>query len=243
MSFEEISERLKRAEKVAVVTGAGVSRESGIPTFRGEEGLWRRHDPMKLASIEAFRDNPGLVWQWYEERRANIRSAKPNRGHEALADLERFCKVSVLTQNIDGLHQRAGSTRVLELHGNITRVKCTACSFKDEAAGRFPELPPRCNCGGILRPDVVWFGEPLSVEIWQSAIQEAYACDVMIIAGTSLVVSPANALPAFARRAGAVLVEVNPEETEMSREMNLSVREVSSVALGRLAELMERLRG
>ena len=165
--FEAITDKLKAAKKIAVVTGAGISQESGIPTFRGKEGLWRTYDPMKLATIDAFYDDPKLVWEWYEERRRNILAAKPNPGHNAIAELEKYKDVVVLTQNIDGLHQRAGSTKVLELHGSIIRIKCTVCDFKDEIINSFDKLPPKCNCGNILRPDVVWFGEALPQNVWQ----------------------------------------------------------------------------
>ena len=156
--FETISDKLKDAEKIIFVTGAGISQESGIPTFRGTDGLWRKYDPMQLATIDAFYDDPKLVWEWYEERRKNILQAKPNPGHFAIAELEKYKKVTVLTQNIDGLHQRSGSTKVLELHGSIIRIKCTVCSYKDNITSNFDELPPKClSCNNILRPDFVLF--------------------------------------------------------------------------------------
>jgi len=127
--FEDLENKLKNAEKIVFVTGAGISQESGIPTFRGKDGYWRKHDPMKLATIDAFYEDPKLVWEWYEDRRKNILAAQPNPGHKAIAELEKYAKVVVLTQNIDGLHQRAGSTNVLELHGSIIRIKCTVCDF------------------------------------------------------------------------------------------------------------------
>ena len=193
--FESVSDKLKNSEKIVFVTGAGISQESGIPTFRGTDGLWRKYDPMKLATIDAFYDDPQLVWEWYEDRRKNILAAKPNAGHYAIAELEKFTKVVILTQNIDGLHQKAGSKNVLELHGSIIRIKCTVCDYKADIQTKFENLPPQCDCGNILRPDVVWFGESLPQDVWQKAIIEANSCDVMIIAGTSLVVSPANTLP------------------------------------------------
>ena len=151
---KEIAEKLLLAKKVVFVTGAGISQESGIPTFRGKEGLWRNYDAMKLATINAFYDNPKLVWEWYNERRQNIFAASPNDGHKAIAELENFVDVVVLTQNIDGLHQKAGSSKVLELHGSIVKIKCTVCDFKDEIFTEFTEFPPLCNCVNILRPDV-----------------------------------------------------------------------------------------
>ncbi|MFB5618446.1 MAG: NAD-dependent deacetylase, partial [Candidatus Nitrosomaritimum aestuariumsis] len=153
--YEQIENQVKSAKKVVFVTGAGISQESGIPTFRGKDGLWRNYDAMKLATIDAFYDNPKLVWEWYNERRQNIFNSEPNLGHKAIAELENFVKVFVLTQNIDGLHQKAGSSNVLELHGSIVKIKCTVCDFKDEILTKFSNLPPLCKCGNILRPDVV----------------------------------------------------------------------------------------
>jgi len=185
--YDLIADQLRSAKKIVFVTGAGISQESGIPTFRGKDGLWRNYDPMKLATIDAFYDNPKLVWEWYNERRRNIFAAEPNLGHKAIAELEEFVKIVVLTQNIDGLHQKGGSSSVLELHGSIVKIKCTVCDFKDEIFTEFSELPPLCKCGNILRPDVVWFGEGLPQDVWQEAIIHANSCDVMVIVGTSLV--------------------------------------------------------
>lgn len=140
--FEIIKDQVQNIKKIVVVTGAGISQESGIPTFRGKDGLWRNHDAMKLATIDAFYDNPELVWTWYNERRANIFAAKPNPGHKAIAELEKYAQVSVLTQNIDGLHQKAGSTEVLELHGSIIKIKCSVCDYKEEIISEFSEIPP-----------------------------------------------------------------------------------------------------
>ena len=229
--FESVIKELRDAKKIVFVTGAGISQESGIPTFRGKDGLWRNYDVMKLATINAFYDNPKLVWEWYNERRKNIFSVEPNLGHTAIAELEKFVKVVVLTQNIDGLHQRAGSTEVLELHGSIVKIKCTVCDFKNEILTEFIQIPPLCKCGNILRPDVVWFGESLPQEIWQQAIIHASNCDVMIVVGTSLVVSPANTLPIYAKQNNATLIEINPEETIMSSDMDLSIRSTSVVTL------------
>ena len=229
--------RIGDSKRVVFVTGAGISQESGIPTFRGKDGLWRNHDAMRLATIDAFYEDPGLVWEWYNERRHNIFAAAPNQGHKAIAEFEKFADVAVLTQNIDGLHQKAGSSSVLELHGSIVKIKCTGCDFSDEIMTDFEENPPLCKCGSILRPDVVWFGEPLPQDVWQKAIIYASQCDLMIIAGTSLVVSPANTLPMYAKRNNATLGEINPEDTEMSSEMDLAIRDTSSNALPELVSL------
>jgi len=238
--FESLTEKLKNAKKIVFVTGAGISQESGIPTFRGNDGLWRKYDPMQLATIDAFYDNPKLVWEWYEDRRKNILNAKPNPGHFAIAELEKFKDVVVLTQNIDGLHQRAGSSHVLELHGSIIRIKCTVCEFEDDIPSSFENLPPKCiKCNNILRPDVVWFGESLPQKVWNQAIIEASSCEIMIVAGTSLVVSPANTLPVYAKENNATLIEVNPEQTQMSSEMDMSLRTTSAQALPSIIKIFE----
>ena len=237
--FDTVAQKLKDSRKIVFVTGAGISQESGIPTFRGKDGYWRKYDPMKLASIDAFYDDPKLVWEWYEDRRKNILSVKPNEGHFAISQMEEFKDVVVLTQNIDGLHQRSGSTNVLELHGSIIRIKCTVCDFIDNITENFESLPPKCKCGSMLRPDVVWFGEPLPQNIWQSAIKEASICDVMIIVGTSLVVSPANTLPVYAKQNGAILIEVNPEKTVMSNDMTLSIQATSVEVLPKMLSIFK----
>jgi NAD-dependent deacetylase len=238
--FESLAEKIKDANKIVFVTGAGISQESGIPTFRGNDGLWRKYDPMQLATIDAFNDDPKLVWEWYEERRKNILNAKPNPGHFAIAELEKFKNVIVLTQNIDGLHQRAGSSHVLELHGSIIRIKCTMCEFEDDITTSFENLPPKCTkCANILRPDVVWFGESLPQKVWNQAIIEANTCEIMIIAGTSLVVSPANTLPIYAKKNNAALIEVNPEHTQMSSEMDITFRTTSAKALPSIIKIFE----
>ena len=237
--FDTVAQKLKGSKKIVFVTGAGISQESGIPTFRGKDGYWRKYDPMKLASIDAFYDDPKLVWEWYDDRRKNILDVKPNEGHFAISQMEEFKDVVILTQNIDGLHQRSGSTNVLELHGSIIRIKCTVCDFIDNITENFESLPPKCKCGGMLRPDVVWFGEPLPQNIWQSAIKEASICDVMIIVGTSLVVSPANTLPVYAKQNGAILIEVNPEKTVMSNDMALSIQATSVGVLPKMLSIFK----
>ena len=237
--FESVAEKLKIAKKIVFVTGAGISQESGIPTFRGKDGLWRKYDPMKLATIDAFYDDPKLVWEWYEDRRKNILAAKPNLGHIAIADLEKYKDVCVLTQNIDGLHQRAGSSKVYELHGSIIKIKCTVCDFTEEVTTSFSKVPPMCKCGNMLRPDVVWFGESLPQDVWTEAIMQARSCDVMVIVGTSLAVSPANTLPLYAKQNNAVLIEVNPEVTQMSNAIDLSIRNTSANSLPNMVSIFE----
>ena len=237
--FKSIEDQIKKFGEIVFVTGAGISQESGIPTFRGEDGLWRNHDAMKLATIDAFYDNPKLVWEWYNERRMNIFQAQPNPGHRAIAELEKYVDVVVLTQNIDGLHQKSGSSNVLELHGSIVKIKCSVCDYKEEILTEISNLPPLCKCGNMLRPDVVWFGELLPQDVWQDAMNFASKCDLMIIAGTSLVVSPANTLPIYAKQNNATLIEINPENTSMSREMNLVIRNTSAESLPELVSLFK----
>ena len=236
--WDSISEKLRKAEKIVFVTGAGISQESGIPTFRGKDGLWRKYDPMKLATIDAFYEDPKLVWEWYEERRQNILNASPNPGHLAIVELEKYKNISVLTQNIDGLHQRAGSSSVYELHGSIITIKCTVCDFKNKITSGFLQLPPLCKCGNILRPDVVWFGEALPQDVWESAMIQASTCDAMIVVGTSLEVSPANLLPVYAKQNGAMVIEVNVEQTHMSSSMDLSLRTSAAKALPELVGII-----
>ncbi len=236
--WDTISDKLRKAEKIVFVTGAGISQESGIPTFRGKDGLWRKYDPMKLATIDAFYEDPKLVWEWYEERRQNILNASPNPGHVAIAELEKYKKVSVLTQNIDGLHQRAGSSSVYELHGSIITIKCTVCDFKNKITSGFSQLPPLCKCGNILRPDVVWFGEALPQDVWESAMMQASSCDAMIVVGTSLAVSPANLLPVYAKQNGATMIEVNVEQTHMSSSMDFSLGVSAAKALPELVGII-----
>ena len=238
--FELIKDQIEKIEKIVFVTGAGISQESGIPTFRGKNGLWKNHNPMELATIDAFYDNPKLVWEWYNEWRENVFDAQPNRSHLAIAELEKYTEVVVLTQNIDGLHQKAGTSKVLELHGSIKRIKCSVCDFKDNIQTKFSENPPLCRCGNMLRPDVVWFGESLPQDTWQKAMSFANQCDLMIVVGTSLVVSPANTLPIYAQENNAMLIEINPESTEMSSEMNLVINDPSTVALPKLTLLFEQ---
>ncbi len=212
-------EALRQARYVAVLTGAGVSAESGVPTFRDAlTGLWAQFNPEELATPQAFRRNPKLVWDWYAARREMIQRVAPNAGHRALAEMERRVpRFTLITQNIDSLHQRAGSRRVLELHGSISRVKC----FREETMiAQWKEeglVPPRCpNCGSYLRPDVVWFGEMLPADAMEEATEAVQTCDLFFSIGTSGVVEPAASLSYAALENGALVVEVNPERTPLS---------------------------
>jgi NAD-dependent deacetylase len=206
-------------EPVVVLTGAGISAESGVPTFRGEQGLWRSFRPEELATPEAFRRDPALVWEWYDWRRGLIGSCEPNAAHRTLAEMEGtlsdFC---LITQNVDGFHQQAGSRNVLELHGNIWRTRCTFCERTSEGFRvPLPEIPPHCSkCGALLRPDVVWFGESLPQDVLEVAWEVSARCRLMLVVGTSAVVHPAASLPIVALQNGAQLIEMNPAETPLS---------------------------
>ena len=210
-----------------MLTGSGVSAESGVPTFRdAQTGLWARYEPQDLATPEAFERDPGLVWEWYEWRRGLVREAEPNPGHLALVELERRVpSFTLVTQNVDGLHQRAGSENVLELHGNIMRSKCSVEGLEAEPRAGDESAPPLCpGCGAFLRPDVVWFGEALPGDAFAAASTAARTCDVFISAGTSSLVHPAAALPSAAARSGAVLVEVNPDDTPLTPQVDYALR-------------------
>jgi len=213
-----LAERLAGARSVVVLTGAGVSAESGVPTFRGADGLWRQYRVEDLATPEAFRRNPRLVWEWYDWRRQLIAGCAPNPAHAAIAWLERQVPEFLLvTQNVDGLHRRAGSVRMVELHGNLWRARCLQeGTTRDLPDVPLAEMPPRCSCGGLLRPDVVWFGEALPPSALEQALQAADSCDVFLVVGTSAAVQPAASLPRVAREHGAFVVEVNLESTPLT---------------------------
>ncbi len=209
---------LNKARSIAVLTGAGISAESGIPTFRGASGLWRQFRPEELATPEAFARDPQTVWDWYHWRRSLIAEARPNAGHLALALLEQSIpKFTLVTQNVDGLHGAAGSRAVLELHGSIWTLRCTQCGSQwvDREITEAKRLP-YCRCGGLARPGVVWFGEELPHHIWQAAERAVRACDVLLVVGTSAVVYPAAGLVPLARSSGAKTVEINIEESPLS---------------------------
>jgi NAD-dependent deacetylase len=232
---------LAAARRIAVLTGAGISAESGIPTFRdAQTGLWARHDPMQLATEEGFRADPALVWRWYAWRRGLVAKAQPNAGHRALAAAEmRFERLRVITQNVDGLHARAGSASLIELHGSIQRTVCLEhCGYREESPERVPRgEPPRCpRCGSWLRPGVVWFGEMLDPATLEESADEVAACDLMLVVGTSGLVYPAAGLPATARHAGAAVVTVNPEPTELDGLAAACVRGKAAEVLPRLLE-------
>jgi NAD-dependent deacetylase len=223
-------------DSMVVLTGAGISAESGVPTFRGEDGLWRQYRAEELATPWAFQRDPTLIWEWYDWRRGVIASCEPNVAHHTLAAMERQCEdFTLITQNVDGLHRRAGSQRLLELHGNIWQVRCTEeNTVVENSAVPLPEVPPRCSCGAVLRPHVVWFGESLDPKTLAAAFRAVENCQLVLVIGTSAVVQPAASLPAIARDKGAYLIEVNVERTPLSAYAD-------EVVLGPAAEELPRL--
>ncbi len=221
-TVDELRNLAGQANHIVAFTGAGISAESGIPTYRGEDGVWHKYDPAKYASINYFQKNPAYYWNFFQEvRYPGLKKAKPNRAHQALATLEEKGNLqAVITQNIDGLHQMAGSRRVLELHGNTTRFFCLECGDRhtmDDISARLEtQLPPTCSsCGGLVRPDVVFFGETLPHAVLEEARREAMGCDLFLAVGSSLVVQPAATLPVIAKEQGARLVIINLEATPL----------------------------
>jgi NAD-dependent deacetylase len=232
--------RLRVAKSVAVLTGAGVSAESGVATFRDPDGLWAKFRPEELASMDGFLKNPNLVWEWYQARREIVERVQPNAGHRALAAMqtwyeERGARFTLITQNVDKLHERAGSRRTVELHGNIVENCCSRCKRPHEYRyADAPEVkePPRCEyCGGMIRPAVVWFGEMLPPDALEEALEAAEHCDVFFSVGTSAEVYPAAGLPIEAKRAGAFFIEINPHETALSRFADMRLAAPSGEAL------------
>lgn len=220
-----------------MLTGAGISAESGVPTFReAQTGLWSRYDPQDLATPQAFRREPRLVWEWYAWRRELVARAMPNPGHTALAGLEQhFPEFTLITQNVDGLHQRAGSRRVIELHGSLHRSKCSQENRVVEFWPETGEIPPRCPvCGGLLRPDVVWFGESLPSQALEEAWKAAGRCQVFLSIGTSGLVEPAASLPYIAQRSGAVIAEINLGTTPLTPQADFILQQPAGKALPEL---------
>ncbi len=222
--LENAADALAAARRVAVLTGAGISAESGVPTFRGVDGLWRTYRAETLATPEAFAHDPALVWEWYDWRRGLIAPVRPNAGHTVLAGWEGlFEGLDVVTQNVDGLHALAGSRNVVELHGNIWKLRCTREGTVEESRETpLPNLPPVCpKCGALVRPHVVWFGEALDADVLERAYHLSATCQVMLVVGTSSVVEPAASLPLAARRAGAAILEINLEPTPLTPHADL----------------------
>ncbi len=236
--IQQAARALSSAGTTVALTGAGISVESGIPPFRGKGGLWEKIDPMKYAHIDAYEKDPGKVWEvLFCGLKDVLDKASPNAGHLGLSQLERMGLLqTVVTQNIDGLHQQAGSKDVIEFHGTFASQRCMRCGgTTDSRSLSMDQLPPKCACGGILRPDVVMFGELIPMDALQRAQMMASTCDVMMVVGTSATVEPAAYLPVIAKRAGATIIEVNPESTPLTRQ-------VTDIALlGEAGRVMRKL--
>jgi NAD-dependent deacetylase len=234
--------------RIAVLSGAGISAESGVPTFRDDKnGLWANFDPYELSSVQGWQQNPARVWAWYLWRHHLVRCVQPNDGHRAVAAWQNHAEVTVITQNVDDLHERAGSTPVHHLHGSLFAFRCDTCGLA--YTGDLPDMaepatqmePPTCSCGGLIRPDIVWFGEQLPKGPWQRAVEATATADVLVVVGTSGIVYPAAGLPDLAR--GAVIIEVNPEPTPLSASATLTVRQPASQALPTLLQRLPVLLG
>jgi NAD-dependent deacetylase len=245
-----LSERIRRALEdnlsICVLTGAGISAESGLPTFRGADGLWKNFRPEELANFDAFIRNPQVVWEWYNYRRQLIETVIPNQGHVALATIEHLMEdFTLVTQNVDNLHRRAGSQHVLELHGNIMQSYCIDCGAKDEQPDFSGENKiPNCkSCGGLVRPDVVWFGEMLPQDVFEEAEHAAQRCGLFLCVGTSAIVYPAASLPMIARQSGAFTVEVNIERTEQSKMFDETLFGKAGEILPSIAETIQLIKG
>ena len=227
--------KLKNAKTVSALTGAGVSSESGVPTFRGEQGLWKKYRPEELANFSAFIENPKLVWEWYNYRKNLIKQVEPNQGHYSLVEMENhFSDFFLITQNVDNLHHLAGSKTIYELHGNIMRNRCVDCNKQSDEFLFDENNLPRCSCGGLIRPDVVWFGESLPSDVIAKSFEAAEKSDVFFSIGTSAVVQPAASLPLEAKRAGAYVVEINFEPTVITNYVDESI-------IGKSGEILPEL--
>jgi NAD-dependent deacetylase len=236
--------KLADATSIFVLTGAGMSSESGLPTFRGVRGLWRTHRVEDLASEAGFARDPVLVWTWYNERRAAHRLAGPNAGHDALVTLERNAvSFTLATQNVDSLHLRAGSGNVLELHGHLREARCDRCRVRRPLDGDMLPSDIGHDCGGRFRPDIVWFGEALPERTWQAAAEAAARADVVLVVGTSGVVEPAASLATRVPGRGAFVIEVNPEDSAITPRADVALRGPAAVILPRLVETAANLSG
>ena len=236
--IEQVINLLQNSKFTVALTGAGISAESGVPTFRGDDGLWKQYDAMQLATPRAFSRNPKLVWEWYSWRINLIREAKPNPAHICLSKLESNGLLNaIITQNVDNLHQRAGSRNVLELHGNIFRVKCTSCNYRADIDKAPNEIPPTCpKCNSLLRPDVVWFGEALDIDLLHKAYSLASKAELILVIGSSLLVSPASELPNITLKHGGNVVEINLDDTYISPIATISIRAKAGMFFRSLCE-------
>jgi NAD-dependent deacetylase len=241
---DELLNRLEKARVVSVLTGAGVSAESGVPTFRDPDGIWEKFRPEELANFDAFISNPDFVWSWYQHRREIMREVKPNKGHLALAEMESiFDEFNLITQNIDNLHERAGSKRVTELHGNIERNYCISCkTFYNEVDVSERKVLKCENCGGLIRPDIVWFGEILPEKALKHAEECAKKSDVFLSIGTSAEVYPAALMPLLAKQFGAYVVEINIRPTVMSMDLDELIKGKSGEVLNDLINKLKEIK-
>jgi NAD-dependent deacetylase len=240
---EQLIDIMANCNRCAVLTGAGISAESNVPTFRGKEGLWGKFKPEELATMDAFMSNPKIVWEWYKWRRELIGQVEPNPGHQALVEMESlFGEFTLITQNVDGLHRQAGSSAPFELHGNICANKCLKCNTPapDEIEIDPDNIPTCAKCGGQLRPDVVWFGEMLNEQIIGAAFAAAESSELFFSIGTSAVVQPAASLPMIAKQCGATLVEINPERTPLTSMADFYFPEPSGECLPRLLAALKQ---
>ncbi len=238
--------KIANAERVVALTGAGISVDSGIPDFRSADGLWSKYDPMEYATIQAFHANPVKIWKMLRELSEMVGDAQPNPGHTGLAELEALGKLSsIITQNVDGLHQAAGNTVVIEFHGNGRKLVCPSCNRKYDREDMVPDVfPPMCACLNILKPDVVFFGEMIPMDALVHAHAETEACDVMLVIGTSAQVVPAASFPPIAKSKGAMVIEINPEHTPLTTHIaDISIHERASIAVPALARAVRSLLG
>lgn len=245
MFSQKLLLRLKNAYSVTVLTGAGISAESGVPTFRGRNGLWNNYPVEELATIDALEKNPILFWQFYRWRRDLLKKIKPNLGHYALVDIENYFEdFTLITQNVDDLHRKAGSEKILELHGNITYNRCTECGHRSRVMAAMPENDvEKCDkCGGLIKPDIVLFGEALNQKVLAKAQELSAVCEVFFSIGTSALVEPAASLPFIAKGNGAYVVEINPEETAISENMDEVIRGEASKVLTHLVMKLDSIR-
>jgi len=243
---EKLHSLLQTSESVCVLTGAGISAESGVETFRGSNGLWSKLKPEELANFDAFMRNPELVWEWYNYRKKIIHDVKPNPAHGALARMKDLVRdFTLVTQNIDNLHIRAGSTNVLELHGNMERSYCIGCGkYASNVEVSLEQKVPHCpSCHGLIRPDIVWFGEMLPEGVFEAATEAANRCELFLTVGTSAVVYPAASLPLTARKNGAYVVEINMERTEISHNVHETLLGKAGEILPQLVKLQEEIKG
>ena len=243
---KEFLRKLETAENVVFYTGAGISAESGVPTFRGKDGIWNKLKPEELANFDAFLRNTDMVWEWYQHRRKIVRESQPNDAHITIAEFEKYYKnVAVVTQNVDNLHKRAGSSKIFELHGNIERNYCIDCKkwFNDVEVDESKKSALKCDeCGGLIRPDVVWFGEYLPQDQFQKSEIEASKSDICFVIGTSAIVYPAAYIPITALQSGSYLVEVNIESTEFTRNAHYSMFGEAGKMLPKVLEEVKKMK-